>query len=414
VELAGTPKAGKTTAIHVLHRFLKDCGYQVHEMRERAAECPIALKGHFFFNTWTTTTMLAAMIESLESEADVVLLDRGVFDAIVWLEAQSRQHQVSPEEREVFRNFVLLDRWRKLTDLTVVLKVDPATAVARENENLLIKRTGTIMGEGPLERYNRVLGEVQASVRDQFEFFDIDTTGHASPGITSLAIATALLEHMSGWADPQIAAIPRAVAERVFGDGTIRTLPEAINEVDRALVYCQRSTLETREDLVGLVGAAVLRHDGKLLLLRRSEEHDYKRTAFGPDLLWKGCHIARTPGSTADLLTTAATALGERLKEDFHLALFESKPLPRFLVWNRSDKRIARHLGVFFDLEVPTYELAQSLSSKVFKRDRNRTKLGGNQFVSPAELRARTEQRDDIELEPWSLDVLHHLTMGRS
>lgn len=92
IELAGTPKAGKTSALHVLHRFLKDCGYHVQEMRERAADCPVAMKGHFFFNTWTTTTMLAAMIESLESEADVVLLDRGVFDALVWLEAQSREH----------------------------------------------------------------------------------------------------------------------------------------------------------------------------------------------------------------------------------------------------------------------------------------------------------------------------------
>ena len=43
VELAGTPKAGKTTALHVLYRFLKECGYQVHEMRERAAECQIAM-----------------------------------------------------------------------------------------------------------------------------------------------------------------------------------------------------------------------------------------------------------------------------------------------------------------------------------------------------------------------------------
>ena len=148
VEFAGTPKAGKTTSLHVLHRFLRDCGYQVHVMRERAGDCPVAMKGHFFFNTWTTTTMLASMIESLESEADVLLLDRGVFDAIVWLESQKLDHQLSPEEYEVFRRFVLLDRWHTLTDLTFVLKVAPDTALERENKDLLIPRTGSIMARG--------------------------------------------------------------------------------------------------------------------------------------------------------------------------------------------------------------------------------------------------------------------------
>jgi hypothetical protein len=152
VELAGTPKAGKTTALHVLHRFFKECGYRVQEMRERAAECPIAMKGHFFFNTWTTTTMLASMIESLESKADVLLLDRGLFDAIVWLEAQSREHQVTSKEREVCREFVLLDRWRKVTDLTCVLTVAPTEALRRENKDLLIpRRTGSIMDPEFLE-----------------------------------------------------------------------------------------------------------------------------------------------------------------------------------------------------------------------------------------------------------------------
>lgn len=408
VELAGTPKAGKTTALHVLHRFLKDCGYLVHEMRERAADCPVAMKGHFFFNTWTTTTMLASMIESLESEADVLLLDRGVFDALVWLESQNLDHQLSPDEYEVFRKFVLLDRWRTLTDLTFVFTVEPETALHRENKDLLIKRTGSIMAEGTLERYNSVLRKVRASVRDEFSFVDIDTTEHDSPRATTHALAAELLEHMSRWTDPEIAVVPRAVAERVFGERGIVALPEAMAEIEQALVFRQRSALEKNDGFVGLVSAAVLRHAGKMLLLRRAETHDEKRLTFGRDVLWKGCHIARTPAGASNLLGTAATALKARLKEDFHLARFESEPIPRFLVWNRSKQRDALHLGVFFDLEIPTYEAAQSLASKVFKRERNRTKLGGNQFISPAELQARVEQNEDIELESWSKEVLGH------
>jgi thymidylate kinase/predicted NUDIX family phosphoesterase len=414
VELAGTPKAGKTTALHVLQRFLKDCGYQVHQMRERAADCPVAMKGHFFFNTWTTTTMLASMIESLESEADVLLLDRGVFDSIVWLELQNLDHQVSPQEREVFRKFVLLDRWRTLTDLTFVLTVAPETALRRENNDLLIPRTGSIMDPGFLERYNRVLGEAQASVQDQFAFVDIDTTEHSSPKATTHAIAAALLEHMSRWADPEIAVLPRVVAERVFGNHGIRALPDAMEEVEPALIFKRRSDLEKNDEFVGLVSAGVLRHADKMLLLCRAEKHDEKRVTFGRDVLWKGCHIARTSEGASNLVGTAATALKARLKEDFHLGRLESEPIPRFLVWNRSNQRDARHLGVLFDLEIPTYEAAQSLARKVFKRERNRTSLGRNQFISPAELQARVDQNDDIELESWSRQMLNHILTPRS
>jgi thymidylate kinase len=404
VELAGTPKAGKTSALHVLRSFLKECGYQVHEMRERAADCPVAMKGHFFFNTWTTTTMLASMIESLESEADVVLLDRGVFDALVWLESQNREHQLSEEENEAFRKFVLLDRWRALTDLTVVFKVAPKTALARENKDLLIPRTGSIMRPESLERYNGVLRDVQASVQDKFTFVNIDTTEHESAQATTYAVATALIEHLSRWADPEIATVPRAVVERVFGDRGLRELPEAMEEIEQAVVFQRRS--EQSDDFVGLVGAGVLRHAGEMLLLRR-DENDEKRSTYGRDTLWKGCHVAGSSADASDLLGTAATALKARLKEDFHLGRLESEPFARFLVWNRHDERDARHLGIIFDLDIPAGEVARSLADKVFKRERNRTKLGGNQFISPAKLQARVE-RADIELESWSLSVLGH------
>jgi thymidylate kinase/predicted NUDIX family phosphoesterase len=414
VELAGTPKAGKTTALHVLDRFLKSCGYRVDQMRERAADCPIAMKGHFFFNTWTTTTMLASMIESLESKADVVLLDRGVFDALVWLEMQSQEHQISPEERQVFREFVLLDRWRALTDLTVVLRVSPAEAVSRENKDLLLDRTGSIMEPRFLERYNDVLSEVRASVQDEFTFVDIDTDEHRSPADATFAIATKLLDHMRRWADPEIAAIPRAVAEELFRNGAVLPLPEAFEGVQRAVTFRRRSDLERDDGFVQLVGAAVLRHSDELLLLRRDEERDKKRKAFGRDVLWKGCHVAGSPADASNLLGNTAMAIKARLKEDFHLAWLDSEPIPRFLVWNRDDDNDARHLGVLFDLEIRAPELARLLSEKVFKRERDRTKLSGSRFVAPSELLDRLERKDDIELEFWSREILRHVTADRS
>ena len=110
IELTGTPKAGKSTSVVALQTFFKEAGYQVHLLKERAADCPLPMKGHFFFNAWTMATMLSEVLETHETPVDLLILDRGFFDALVWLELQSRRDQVSADEKRIFSDFVLLER----------------------------------------------------------------------------------------------------------------------------------------------------------------------------------------------------------------------------------------------------------------------------------------------------------------
>ena len=91
LELTGTPKAGKSTSVVTLQTFFKEAGFQVHLLKERAADCPLPMKGHFFFNAWTMATMLSEVLETHETNVDLLILDRGFFDALVWLELQARR-----------------------------------------------------------------------------------------------------------------------------------------------------------------------------------------------------------------------------------------------------------------------------------------------------------------------------------
>ena len=147
VELTGTPKAGKTTSVNVIKRFFESCGYRVHLLEERAGRCPLLMKGHFFFNAWTTCTMLAEVLETVDTDVDVMILDRGFFDALMWLTLQHQRGQVTDEERGVFSEFVKLERWRRLVDVTAVMTVDPVEAVRRENQHLVVPRNGSVMNE---------------------------------------------------------------------------------------------------------------------------------------------------------------------------------------------------------------------------------------------------------------------------
>ena len=132
IEFAGTPKSGKTTTISAIHQFLKRNGVVVRTFQERASVAPLVDKGTAFFNTWVTCATLNGIIEALEDEKlDVLILDRGLFDGLVWIDWQEKTHRVSRAEAEGFRSFVLTPRWRGLVDLVFVMHCDARTSLER-------------------------------------------------------------------------------------------------------------------------------------------------------------------------------------------------------------------------------------------------------------------------------------------
>ncbi len=68
VEFAGTPKSGKSTSVEAIRHFFSRYGFGVHVLAERAAVCPIPMKGHLFFNTWCATSMLAELLANVETQ----------------------------------------------------------------------------------------------------------------------------------------------------------------------------------------------------------------------------------------------------------------------------------------------------------------------------------------------------------
>lgn len=218
LELTGTPKAGKSTSVVTLQTFFREAGYQVHLLRERAADCPLPMKGHFFFNAWTSATMLAEVLETHEANVDLLILDRGFFDALVWLELQARRDQVTVEEKKVFADFILLERWRSLVDTTVVMKVDPGIALEREHQNQIVPRNGSMMNPDSLAQFNDALDFVAAQHGDLFDLITIDTTAAKGAIGTNTELLADLLPRIERWADPDIAVVPKECVVELFGD----------------------------------------------------------------------------------------------------------------------------------------------------------------------------------------------------
>jgi hypothetical protein len=190
VEFSGSPKSGKTTAIGVLSLFFRRNKFRVEAFTERASIAPIASKkGHPDFNVWVSCASLQGTIESLGKNIDLFILDRGIFDALVWNNLLARTGKITPEEEETIGAFFTMDRWTRLVDLIWVMKCDPAKSIEREYVNQLTRKRGTIMNEGVLEQVNLAIDDTLARYGAKFKNkLMIDTT-HTDTREGSIRIA---------------------------------------------------------------------------------------------------------------------------------------------------------------------------------------------------------------------------------
>ena len=405
LEVTGTPKAGKSTTILLLESFFKACGWRVHVVRERAAQCPIAMKGHFFFNSWTTSTMLAEVIEAVDRPVDLIILDRGFFDSLVWLELQQERRQVTEEEAKTFVNFVLLDRWRSLVDAVVVMSVTPEIALEREKKGLLVPRKGSVMNQQALQSFNAALDRAVKLHGGRFDLVPIDSKTEDAKTVAATIVGE-LSRRIEAWVDPQIAVVPRSVAEELFsGEIALRWSNANREVIERGLSARQRSHAEADATVVQLVSCGVpVSGDGVFVFDRARDE---KRVGeYGRHSLWSGQHVDWAEGPMEN---AARRALLDRMQRDLHLRL-ELEPEPIGFTWSPnpqgspqdapSSERSAKHLGVFFRVRIEDDAVRQSLEDKEFKT-RGRGHSATSRFNSLVELRDAT-----LDLEPWSKAVV--------
>jgi hypothetical protein len=397
VELTGTPKAGKTTVIGELAKFFLACDYRVHVLSERAAVCPLRMKGHFFFNTWTTATMLAELLEHADGNEDIIIIDRGIFDALVWLELQFRRNQVLEPEREAFEDFVLLERWRGLVDLSVVLTVDPSTALRREGTH-----RGGMMNETSLAQFNDSLEVITSKFGDRFDLHRVSANEGTAAEVTQAAIAT-LLPSLRAAVDPAVTYVPRTTVEALFSGqpGFVPWSEAAWDTLVTGSSSDTRSVIEPRDEFVQLVGCGIAWDKRRIFVLQRDPEDEH-HDAYGAGVIWQGIHVEQDAAHTKVSIERVRECVARRFKEDLHLALpIAAADVPIGFVWD-PDARGGRHLGIAFGIDIPDADTAEHLEGKTFKTRGRRPPQTGR-FVPVEDLRANADQH---ALETWSRAIL--------
>ena len=159
VEVAGTPKSGKTVAATRLALFLRRNDFVVRVISERASISPLRQKDQFLFNVWTLCSTLLEILEAREQADQIVIIDRGIFDALSWIEWLRSISRVSDADRARIDDFILVSAWRDLIDLVFVLSSEPSVAMEREFASQLTRQKGFNHERGYLSQLRAAVQE---------------------------------------------------------------------------------------------------------------------------------------------------------------------------------------------------------------------------------------------------------------
>lgn len=174
IEFCGSPKAGKTSSINSLNIFLKRNGFKTSVLTERASVCPISDKQSPVFNTWTCSATINEINENIdkanaspnpENNLDIIICDRGIFDALCWFRWLKNRNKMNQYEYSVLTQFALLNRWQRNIDLVYVYVTTPEESIKREYANLLTEKRGSIMKEDILSQYREAVNRHLMNMR---------------------------------------------------------------------------------------------------------------------------------------------------------------------------------------------------------------------------------------------------------
>lgn len=198
VEFSGSPKSGKSTCIDIVAHFFRRLKFRVSAPTEGASKrTPFYLKDDLVaFNTWSASYALTHILKSLHhsDRYHLAILDRGLFDALVWFELLEKQTQISSDTRSAVHRFLLVDKWRSAIDSVLLFKADPGVSMERENKDKLVDEPGRAMNVEFLTTLNEAYDRVRREYGAQFPGFEVvDTTSGTTPQSTAQQVTELIL-----------------------------------------------------------------------------------------------------------------------------------------------------------------------------------------------------------------------------
>ena len=156
IELLGTPKSGKTTTAEAIEHSLKRNKWKVTARPEGATVVDRIKRDTPHYNLQTCRYALSELADRVDSDLELVILDRGLMDGMVWMDYWLRKKKLSESDYAKALAFYGMDVLRDQFDLHVFLVCEPAVALQRELARRRDKKDGETMNPKSLQTLHEI------------------------------------------------------------------------------------------------------------------------------------------------------------------------------------------------------------------------------------------------------------------
>jgi len=411
IEFCGSPKSGKTSSINSLNIFLKRNGFNTIILTERASICPISNKQDPIFNVWTCTSSINEINKTIDAnrfnrggdeDIDIIICDRGIFDAICWFRWLKDTNKMLDAEYEIMTKFAMLHRWKRNIDLVYTFISDPEKSIEREYANLLTNKAGSIMNTKILSEYRQAILDTRKDYGAQFrEVKEIDTSNKAQNQV-GFEVTKSTLETLK---DMLMEKVGYALKNDLSLDVGINKTEPIIQSLDRCLSFESREKVENVEAFIQPIPIAVIanKERTKVLCLKKTSKSTTKDSAErNKFLFYAGGHMRKednTPDTKEKFINIAKNTLNRELYEE--LGLSEKIDGDPIVIYTPTTAKSSRHLAICWIIELDADNCRILLDPYEMVQRKGSSKSGT--FISIENINDDTFQTED-----WSKHILSH------
>ena len=198
IEFTGTPRTVKTTLINNLYDFFKKGKFKTSILEEFTTskrykeQIYPKLKSEYknVVNTEIPKYVLKDLEEEMQKDLDVILIDRSLFDRIIWVNRLYLKNGMKEDEYKDYLN-TYIPLVNEKIDIVIALKTDAITALKRDyNANLSLEKRN-FLNEDNVNEYNASLENTLKMFENKVYLFDTTNTSQRE---TSIEVAHKILD----------------------------------------------------------------------------------------------------------------------------------------------------------------------------------------------------------------------------
>ena len=405
IEICGSPKSGKSSCVSSLNIFLKRNGFNTKVLTERASVCPITDKFDPLFNIWTSCSVIVELSEyiaNFSKDIDLIILDRGIFDAICWFDWLKNNNHLTNSDYNSLIQFLLMDKWRSIIDLIYVFKSSPEVSLNREYATLLTRKHGTIMNPSVLKNYIISIKNACKNYEGKFRSIrEIDTSETLQNDVSYNVTEDILTE------------LKRLIIEQIgyINISELKQYEKAkqwyFNEMDIPikLNFGRRDEVEIDEGKIQPVAIVTITDEDKsnvLLLKKNLSSVGVNSPEKDKLLIYSGGHIRKEDnihGKNESFISICKMSIIREIKEELGLSISPQDENPLF-IWDKTHIRSKHHLAVCFTFQTDLKQLEVKLDQYEFIQKTGKTKSGRIQPI---------RQILNENFEEWSKIILKNI-----